>query len=49
MTVVKKKMIQQFASEGSLIYLPKLGSKFSRTKTFFFENCIFARIWLRHV
>ena len=36
-----EKMIQQFASEGSPIYLPKLGSKFSRTKTFCFENCIF--------
>ena len=23
------------------MYLPKLGSKFSRTKTFCFENCIF--------
>ena len=33
-------MIQQFASEGSPIYLPKLGSKFSRIKTFCFENCI---------
>ena len=34
-------IIQQFASEGSSIYLPKLGSKFLRTKTFCFENCIF--------
>ena len=34
-------MIQQFASEGSLIYLPKLGSTFSRTKTFCFENDVF--------
>ena len=32
---------QQFASEGCPIYLPKLGSVFSRTKTFCFENCIF--------
>ena len=32
------KMIQQFASEGSPIYLPKLGSVFSRTKIFCFEN-----------
>ena len=32
------KMIQQFTSEGSPIYLPKLGSVFSRTKSFFFEN-----------
>ena len=35
------KMIQQFASEGSPIYLPKLGMRFSRTKTFCFENSIF--------
>ena len=35
---VPKKMIQQFASKGSPIYLPKLGSVFSRTKIFFFEN-----------
>ena len=39
-------MIQQFALEGSPIYLQKLGSKFSRTKIFCFENCIFARIWI---
>ena len=26
---------------GGLSNLPKLGSKFSRTKTFCFENCIF--------
>ena len=37
---VRKKMIQQFTSEGCQIYLPKLGSKFSRIKTFCFENCI---------
>ena len=36
-----RKIIQQFALEGSPIYLPKLGSVFSRTKTFCFENCIF--------
>ena len=35
------KMIQQFTSEGSPIYLPKLDSKFSRTKIFCFEKCIF--------
>ena len=34
-------MIQQFASEGSSIYLPKLGSVFSRTKIFCFENDVF--------
>ena len=31
----------QFPSEGSPIYLPKLGSTFSRTKTFCFENSVF--------
>ena len=35
------KMIQQFASEGSPIYLPKLGMMFSRTKIFCFENDVF--------
>ena len=39
----------RFASEGSSIYLPNLGSKFSRAKIFCFENCDFTRIWLRHV
>ena len=38
-----------FTSEGSPMYLPKLGSKFSRTKSFWFENCDFTRIWPRHV
>ena len=36
-----EKMIKQFASEGSPIYLPKLGMMFSRTKTFCFENDVF--------
>ena len=36
-----RKMIQQFASEGSPIYLPKLGMMFSRTKSFCFENNVF--------
>ena len=36
-----EKMIQQFASDGSPIYLPKLGSTFSRTKIFCFENDVF--------
>ena len=40
MTILEK-MIKQFASEGSPIYLPKLSMMFSRTKTFCFENCIF--------
>ena len=35
------KMIQQFASKGSPIYLPKLGMMFSRTKNFCFENDVF--------
>ena len=30
----------KFISEGCPIYLPNLGSKFSRTKSFYFENCI---------
>ena len=34
-------MIQQFALEGSPIYLPKLDSVFSRTKSFYFENDVF--------
>ena len=38
------KMIQQFASEGSPIYLPKLGMRFSRTKIFCFENNIFSHL-----
>ena len=35
------KMIQQFTSEGSPIYLLKLSSTFSRTKIFCFENDVF--------
>ena len=35
--------------KGSPIYLPNLDSKFSRTKSFCFENCDFTRIWFRHV
>ena len=31
----------RFTSEGSPIYLPNLSSKFSRTKSFYFENWIF--------
>ena len=38
---VSKKIIQQFTSEGTPIYLSKLGSMFSRTKTFCFENDVF--------
>ena len=32
------RLSNRFASEGSPIYLPNLGSKFSRTKNFCFEN-----------
>ena len=39
-TVHPGKIIQQFASEGSPIYLPKLDGVFSRIKSFCFENCI---------
>ena len=35
------KITQQFASKGILIYLPKLGMMFSRTKTSCFENDVF--------
>ena len=38
-----------FASEGSPILLPKSGSEFSRIKSFFFKNCDFTRIRLRHM
>ena len=38
-----------FASKGNPIFLLKFGSEFSRTKSFYFENCDFTRIWLRHV
>ena len=34
-------MIQQFVSEGSLIYLPKLGMMFLRIKSVCFENDVF--------
>ena len=33
-------LFNRFTSEGCPIYLPNLGSKFSRTKIFCFENCI---------
>ena len=35
-----ERLSNRFVSEGSPIYLPNLGSKFSRTKSFCFENCI---------
>ena len=34
------RLSNRFSSEGSPIYLPNLGSKFSRTKKFCFENDI---------
>ena len=37
-----------FASEGSLIFLPKLGSVFSRT-TRFVLKMVFSHTWLRQV
>ena len=43
---VSETITQQFASEGCPIYLPKLGSVFSRTKTFCFENIIFLTLGL---
>ena len=36
-----QRVIQQFVSEGSPIFLPKFGNEFSRTKSFCFENRIF--------
>ena len=36
-----RRITQQFTLEGCPIYLLKFGSKFSKTKTFCFENCIF--------
>ena len=36
-----RKMIQQFASEGSPIFLNKIGMILSRTKIFCFENDVF--------
>ena len=36
-----RKMIEQFASESSQIYFPKLDMRFSRTKIFCFENDVF--------
>ena len=36
------KFSNQFDLEGSSIFLPKLGSEFSRTKNFCFENDVFS-------
>ena len=37
-----------FASEGSLIFLPKLGSVFSRTTSFFLKM-MFSHTWFKQV
>ena len=42
------KFPNQFALEGSLIFLPKLGSVFSRTTSFVLKM-VFSHTWLRQV
>ena len=42
------KFSKTFASEGSLIFLPKLGSVFSRTTSFVLKM-MFSHTWLRPV
>ena len=42
------KFSNTFASEGSPIFLPKLGSVFSRTTSFVLKM-VFSHIWLRQV
>ena len=44
-----KKFPNQFASEGSPILLPKLGSVFSRTTSFVLKTDYFSHTWLRQV
>ena len=39
-----RELSNKFASEGSAIYLPKLGMMFSRTKTFCFETVFFSHL-----
>ena len=39
--MIVSKKYPTISSEGSPIYLPNLGSEFSRTKSFCFENWIF--------
>ena len=36
------KFSKKFVAKGSPIFLPKLGSVFSRTKSFCFENSVFS-------
>ena len=43
------RLSNRFASESSPICLLNIGSKFSITKNFCFENCDITRIWLRYV
>ena len=40
------RLSNRFTSECSPIYLPNLGSKFSRTKSFCFENDVFLTFFL---
>ena len=42
------KFSNTFASEGSLIFLPNLGSVFSRTTSFVLKM-VFSHTWLRQV
>ena len=41
-----EELSNKFASEGIPIYLSKLGSTFSRTKTFYFKNSVFLTLGL---
>ena len=41
-----RELSNKFASEGCPIYLPKLGSTFSRAKTFCLENSVFLTLGL---
>ena len=43
------KFPNQFASEGSPILLPKLGSLFSKTTSFVLKIDYFSHTWLRQV
>ena len=44
-----RRVIQQIRLGGLSTILPKLGSVFSITNNFCFENCDFTRIRLRHM
>ena len=43
------KFSNQFASEGSPILLPKIGTVFSRTTSFVLKTYYFSHTWLRQV